>query len=149
MTKDFKKTMVLSLGCLLIMTSGLTLLIVNHHIPGLIFGLLLIIMGFLPIVYMLVYLLGQLNVYQFIHYYYNSNFLINHSHIIGKLSFDDIMQLKAYDKDLFKNTSVLIDTDRTVSANDQTIVTGWIKASNKKDALSTLHYTNFNQIIIK
>ena len=92
-------------------------------------------------------LIGSYRIYRFIHWYCDTNIVLNQSIIVRQLKWSEICDLQRYNKDLFKHDPVLIDTHYSVDATlkGHSKVTGWIKASSSDEAVRTLHYYNFQQ----
>jgi galactose-1-phosphate uridylyltransferase len=98
-------------------------------------------------------MIGGRNVYEFYHYYKHRDHLDNETPIINKLSSDDTTQLNLYDNDwynIFTKQPIIVRRMMPLYYSDEgeTQVHGFIKASNKSEAIRTLHYTeNFEQYI--
>ena len=148
--KSTLKLLSIGIACEL---AGVFILCTSHETSLLIWGLIGAFIGLWIISYELVKMIGSRNVYEFYHYYKHKNHLDNETPIIYKIPNKDLAQLNLYDEnwgDIFIHQPILVRRLLSLTYTDEgeTQVHGFIIASNKTEAIRTLHYTtDFEQYI--
>ena len=134
---------------LVFLSNGITCMLIGYillrtcHNPGLLaLSMFMVLLGFFPLTYVFVSMIGNVRIYRFIHYYSNSNPIDNKTQIVKRLDHKEITHLKKYNKYLFINSPILVDKVLELPLDNRTRVTGWVKASDEAEAIRTLHYTD-------
>lgn len=123
--------------------TGMCLLLCTESKMLLAIGVLGILSGLTTMISLTMYLIGRPRVYSFIHYYKHSNMLDNETTSLIRLTKKEVTQLYLTRYSTwFKNSPIEVDRalNTSLDAEGQTIVYGWVKATNKQEALNCLHY---------